>query len=59
MIAEGVETAAQAKFLCDLGCYEVQGFAFSRGLPAQDITAILRRKKVFGLLDRSALSGVG
>ena len=59
VIAEGVETAAQAKFLCDLGCYEAQGFAFSRGLPAQDITAILRRKKVFGLLDRSALSGVG
>ena len=58
VIAEAVETAAQAKFLCGLGCYEVQGFAFSRALPATDITTILRRKKAFGLLDRSALSGV-
>jgi EAL domain-containing protein (putative c-di-GMP-specific phosphodiesterase class I) len=55
MIAEHVATAAQAKFLCDLGCCEVQGFAFSRALPVADITAILRRKKIFALLDRSAL----
>jgi EAL domain-containing protein (putative c-di-GMP-specific phosphodiesterase class I) len=55
LIAEHVETAAQAKFLRDLGCCEVQGFAFSRALPAADITTILRRKKVFALLDRSAL----
>jgi EAL domain-containing protein (putative c-di-GMP-specific phosphodiesterase class I) len=56
LIAEGVETAAQAKFLCDLGCCDVQGFAFSRPLPAADTTAILRRKKVFALLDSSVLS---
>ena len=55
VIAEGVETAAQAKFLCDLHCYEVQGFAFSRARSAADITSILRRKKVFALIDRSAL----
>ena len=35
VIAEGVETAAQAKFLCEHHCCEVQGFAFSRALSAQ------------------------
>jgi EAL domain-containing protein (putative c-di-GMP-specific phosphodiesterase class I) len=59
VIAEGVETAAQAKFLCDLRCCAVQGFAFSRALPAPEITTILRRKKVFALIDRSALAEVG
>jgi EAL domain-containing protein (putative c-di-GMP-specific phosphodiesterase class I) len=58
VIAEGVETAAQAKFLCDLQCFEVQGFAFSRARSAPDITANLRRKKVFSLIDRSALTEV-
>jgi diguanylate cyclase (GGDEF)-like protein/PAS domain S-box-containing protein len=58
VIAEGVETAAQAKFLCGLHCCEVQGFAFSRALSAPDITQILRRKKVFALIDRSALTEV-
>jgi diguanylate cyclase (GGDEF)-like protein/PAS domain S-box-containing protein len=58
VIAEGVETAAQAKFLCELHCCEVQGFAFSRARPAPDITQILRRKKVFALIDRSALTEV-
>ena len=58
VIAEGVETAAQAKFLCEFHCCEVQGFAFSRALSAPDITQILRRKKVFALIDRSALTEV-
>ena len=58
VIAEGVETAAQAKFLCDLQCFEVQGFAFSRARSAPDITTNLRRKKVFALIDRSALTKV-
>ena len=58
VIAEGVETAAQAKFLCDVHCYEVQGFAFCRARSAADITSILRRKKVFALIDRSALTEV-
>jgi EAL domain-containing protein (putative c-di-GMP-specific phosphodiesterase class I) len=58
VIAECVETAAQAKFLCDLQCFDVQGFAFSRARSAADITTILRRKKVFALIDRSALTEV-
>jgi diguanylate cyclase (GGDEF)-like protein/PAS domain S-box-containing protein len=55
LIAEGVESAAQTKFLCGLGCYEVQGFVYSHAIPTEDITAILRRRKKFVLADYRAL----
>ncbi len=51
LIAEGVETAAQAAFLCELGCCDAQGFFFSRALPAGDVTAILRRGGNFAPAD--------
>jgi diguanylate cyclase len=34
VIAEGVETADQAKAVIELGCDEIQGFFFSKPLPA-------------------------
>ncbi len=42
VIAEGVESAAQAQELRRLGCLYAQGFYFSRPLPAAEITALLR-----------------
>lgn len=36
VIAEGVETTAQAEMLRELGCDEAQGFLYSRALPLAD-----------------------
>ena len=42
LVAEGVETEAQAGFLAGLGCESAQGFLFSRPLPAAAVTDWLR-----------------
>ncbi len=41
VIAEGVETEAQAALLKNYDCEEMQGYLFSKPLPAQDIPALL------------------
>ncbi|HET6146410.1 MAG TPA: EAL domain-containing protein [Polyangia bacterium] len=41
-IAEGVETADQARFLQSLGCTTLQGFLFSRALPADDLVRFMQ-----------------
>jgi len=42
VIAEGVETAAQAQFLLDEGCQEAQGYYYSRPVPAAEIADLVR-----------------
>jgi diguanylate cyclase (GGDEF)-like protein/PAS domain S-box-containing protein len=41
-IAEGVETEGQLAFLREKGCNEVQGYHFSRSLPAEQFEAFVR-----------------
>ena len=41
-VAEGVETAEQAALLRAMGCTEVQGFLYSRALPAQALLELWR-----------------
>jgi len=41
--AEGVETMEQLKWLKSIGCNEVQGYLFSRPIPACEIPALLER----------------
>ncbi|HRY16608.1 MAG TPA: EAL domain-containing protein, partial [Candidatus Competibacteraceae bacterium] len=42
VLAEGVETEEQLAFLCERGCNTCQGYLFSRPVPAEELTALLR-----------------
>ncbi|WP_338759084.1 EAL domain-containing protein [Massilia sp. METH4] len=43
VIAEGVESPAQLDFLRAQGCHEMQGYLFSRPLPAEDFERMIDR----------------
>jgi len=44
VVAEGVETETQWRFLRDHGCEECQGFLFAKPMPAADFTTLLANK---------------
>ena len=46
IVAEGVETSEQLEFLRAHSCDEMQGFLFSRPLPARDLAELLRSSPV-------------
>jgi EAL domain-containing protein (putative c-di-GMP-specific phosphodiesterase class I) len=48
-VAEGVETAAQAKRLIELGCDEVQGFLYSRPVGASKVPEVVESLRTHGL----------
>jgi diguanylate cyclase (GGDEF)-like protein/PAS domain S-box-containing protein len=43
VVAEGVETLAQRDFLCQRDCTQMQGYQFSKPLPAGEFAALLRQ----------------
>ena len=54
--AEGVETAGQCAFLCRHGCDEIQGYYFSRPVPAESLATMLRSRKRLELPAGAGLS---
>ena len=46
IIAEGVETEAQARFLLEERCEEAQGFLYAKPLSAADFEAYLRNRRL-------------
>ncbi len=47
VVAEGVETADQAAFLRERGCDEMQGYLFSKPVPAERIPDLLHSSRLF------------
>lgn len=45
VVAEGVETEAQRRFLVEHGCDELQGYLLARPMPAADLVAWLRAQR--------------
>ncbi len=43
VVAEGVETAGQLKYLLSIGCEKVQGYFISKPLPAAEIETFIRQ----------------
>jgi EAL domain-containing protein (putative c-di-GMP-specific phosphodiesterase class I) len=41
IVAEGVETLEQMRFLRDLGCDQLQGFLFSPAISAEDFGVMI------------------
>jgi diguanylate cyclase (GGDEF)-like protein/PAS domain S-box-containing protein len=54
VIAEGVETEAQLAFLAEHGCDQIQGYFFSRPLPADECGEWLRQKRRLQRIQRTA-----
>jgi len=48
-VAEGVETAEQATYLKRQGCDQLQGYLFSKPLPTDDFTQLLRAGAAFAV----------
>ena len=56
VVAEGVENEQQAKFLRTHGCQQAQGYLFSKPIPAQEFTELLKQRTLgsMGSLKKTA-----
>lgn len=58
LVAEGVETAGQLRFLRDRGCDEIQGFFYSRAVPADRLAGMLGKAAVSETVGQEAGGGI-
>lgn len=56
VIAEGVETADQARLLHDWGCRQAQGFYFARPMSAEDVLPLLRSGNILRWIAESSVA---
>ena len=59
VIAEGVETLVQREFLGELGCQAMQGYLFSRPVPAADFARLLAGPCQWEVSAAAAVAGAG
>jgi EAL domain-containing protein (putative c-di-GMP-specific phosphodiesterase class I) len=45
VVAEGVENTEQRDFLTERGCDLMQGYLYSRPLPAEELAALVKRQQ--------------
>ncbi|MBV8632921.1 MAG: EAL domain-containing protein, partial [Burkholderiaceae bacterium] len=57
VVAEGVETNGQLQFLRKLGCDEIQGYYFSKPVPAHEFAAMLKDGKCLPPADEAGSGG--
>jgi EAL domain-containing protein (putative c-di-GMP-specific phosphodiesterase class I) len=57
VIAEGVESSEQLEFLLDQRCDEIQGYYFSKPVPAEAFETMLLRGDVCGIPSRRCRDG--
>lgn len=57
LVAEGVETEQQLKFLDDAGVTTIQGFLFSQPVPKEEFEKLLTDNRPFVIQDNMALEG--
>ena len=57
VVAEGVETAKQARMLAQQGCYIMQGYFFSKPVPAGELTQMIAEGAAFNRRILDSLGG--
>lgn len=59
VIAEGIETEGQLAYLTSQNCDEMQGFYFSRPVPAPEFEKLMRAKRQLEITEESDRAGEG